>query len=47
MSSHRNGFDRGTATTVPAGEPALHDVESSDTVGGLRLPLSGRGPARA
>lgn len=46
MSSHRNGFDRGTATTVPAGEPPLRATELSDTDGGPRLPPSGRGPAR-
>ncbi|MER5794207.1 hypothetical protein [Streptomyces sp. NPDC001980] len=53
MSSHRNGFDRGTVT-VPAGEPARYDrepalygTESPDTAGNAASVPTGRGPARA
>ncbi|MEV6949743.1 hypothetical protein AB0N07_49185 [Streptomyces sp. NPDC051172] len=46
MSSHRNGWDRGTVT-VPAGEPALYATESPGAASVAPSPLAGRGPGRA
>ncbi|MEU9410631.1 hypothetical protein AB0E08_33775 [Streptomyces sp. NPDC048281] len=46
MSAHRNGFDRGTVT-VPAGEPALYEPESTEAAGSSASTPTGRGPARA